>query len=93
MGWWYNLEKGEAKKMLLFGLNMSVGLFLEFSAFSGKIAIISFDVKISSDPVIVWAAFFTLLGAILVRVSRAIFLQLLHQYSLQYHLICSGLSH
>ena len=61
-------------KTLLFGLNTSVSLFLEFSAFSAEIAVISFDVKIPSGSIVERLIFFFLFRTILVGVSRGNFL-------------------
>ena len=60
--------------MLLFGLNTSVGLFLELSAFSAKIAIVSFYIEISLGSVVERLIFFPLLRTILVGVSGGNFL-------------------
>ena len=55
--------------MLLFGLNTSVGLFLEFSAFSVEVTVISFNVEVPSGSIIEWLIFFSLFRTIFVRVS------------------------
>ena len=47
-----------SKETLLFGLNTSVGLFLELSAFSAEIAIISFYIEISPGSIVERLIFF-----------------------------------
>ena len=55
--------------MLLFSLNTFVGLFLESSAFSAEVTVISFNVEIPSGSIIERLVFFSLLRTILVGVS------------------------